>query len=184
MTRPEAVALINSLFESWYPVLLRHACRLTGNLDMAEDVVQDAFFLLYRELARGREVLHPKAWTLCVVRREIGRLVRDYRKEKRPESLERLGEFSTGWVDPDLTALFYDDIVRFFNRLSPRELEILLLRMEALKYREIAAQLGISANSVTTLLNRALRKIQAAVAAPPEAVGIVEAGAHVPKALQ
>ena len=47
--------------------------------------------------------------------------------------------------------------------LSPREEEVLLLRLEALKYREIADHLGISMNSVNTLLARALRKLQTAM---------------------
>jgi RNA polymerase sigma factor (sigma-70 family) len=47
--------------------------------------------------------------------------------------------------------------------LSPREEEVLLLRLEALKYREIAEHLGISMNSVNTLLARALRKLQTAM---------------------
>ena len=46
--------------------------------------------------------------------------------------------------------------------LSPREEEVLLLKLEALKYREIAAQLGISMNSANTLLARALRKLKEA----------------------
>jgi DNA-directed RNA polymerase specialized sigma24 family protein len=41
---------------------------------------------------------------------------------------------------------------------------VLLLRLEALKYREIAEQLGISMNSVNTLLARALRKLEDATA--------------------
>ena len=41
---------------------------------------------------------------------------------------------------------------------------MLLLRPESLKYREIADQLGISMNSVNTLLARALRKLQQAMA--------------------
>jgi transposase len=47
--------------------------------------------------------------------------------------------------------------------LSPREEEVLLLRLEALKYREIADHLGISMNSVNALLARALRKLQTAM---------------------
>lgn len=52
------------------------------------------------------------------------------------------------------------DIRRLLSVLTPREEEVLLLRLEALKYREIADQLGISVNSVNTLLARALRKLQ------------------------
>jgi DNA-directed RNA polymerase specialized sigma24 family protein len=48
--------------------------------------------------------------------------------------------------------------------LTPREEQVLLLRLEALKYREIADQLGSSMNSVNTLLARALRKLQRATA--------------------
>jgi DNA-directed RNA polymerase specialized sigma24 family protein len=47
--------------------------------------------------------------------------------------------------------------------LTSREQEVVLLRMQSLKYREIARLLGISRNSVNTLLARALRKLQAAV---------------------
>jgi RNA polymerase sigma factor (sigma-70 family) len=55
------------------------------------------------------------------------------------------------------------EIRSLLSVLSPREEEVLLLRLEALKYREIADQLGISMNSVNTLLARALRKLQEAV---------------------
>ena len=41
---------------------------------------------------------------------------------------------------------------------------MLLLRLESIKYREVADQLGISMNSVNTLLARALRKLQQAMA--------------------
>jgi RNA polymerase sigma factor (sigma-70 family) len=54
------------------------------------------------------------------------------------------------------------DIRGLLSVLSPREEEVLLLRIESLKYREIAEQLGISINSVNTLLARALRKLQQA----------------------
>ena len=55
------------------------------------------------------------------------------------------------------------DIRNLLSVLSPREEEVLLLRLEALKYREIAEQLGIGMNSVNTLLARALRKLQHAM---------------------
>jgi RNA polymerase sigma factor (sigma-70 family) len=50
-----------------------------------------------------------------------------------------------------------EDIRSLLSVLSPREEEVLLLRLESLKYREIASQLGISMNSVNTLLARALQ---------------------------
>ena len=55
------------------------------------------------------------------------------------------------------------DIRTLLSVLTPREEEVLLLRLDAMKYREIADQLGISMNSVNTLLARALRKLQEAM---------------------
>jgi DNA-directed RNA polymerase specialized sigma24 family protein len=42
--------------------------------------------------------------------------------------------------------------------------EVLLLRAEALTYREIGNELGIAATSVGTLLARALKKLQTSTA--------------------
>ena len=52
------------------------------------------------------------------------------------------------------------DVLSLCSVLSERETEVLSLRLAELKYREIAAELGISSSSVNTLLCRALRKLQ------------------------
>jgi RNA polymerase sigma factor (sigma-70 family) len=57
-----------------------------------------------------------------------------------------------------------DRVRAHMDLLSVREQEVLLLRLESMKYREIAAALGISINSVNTLLARALTKLQTALA--------------------
>jgi RNA polymerase sigma factor (sigma-70 family) len=59
-----------------------------------------------------------------------------------------------------------DSVSELLSVLSRREEEVLLLRLSALKYREIAERLGISGNSVNTLLARAIKKLQKAVSQP------------------
>src|SRR5207245_5433388 len=100
---------------------------------------------------------HPKAWTICVLRRAMNRQIKDRTPHEPLDELELAGETAT-----ELSSLA--DIRSLLSVLSPREEEVLLLRLEALKYREIAEQLGISMNSVNTLLARALRKLQEATA--------------------
>jgi RNA polymerase sigma factor (sigma-70 family) len=48
------------------------------------------------------------------------------------------------------------------SALSPREQEVIFLRLSEMKYRDIAKELGISSSSVNTLLARAVRKLQVA----------------------
>jgi DNA-binding CsgD family transcriptional regulator len=47
-----------------------------------------------------------------------------------------------------------------FSVLTPRETEVMMLRIQVFKYREIADQLKISDKTVAKLLARALRKLQ------------------------
>jgi RNA polymerase sigma factor (sigma-70 family) len=70
MTEEQATAVINALFESHYAPLVRYACRFTGSLPDAEDIVQDAFTQLYRQLREGKSVDNPAGWAVCVVRRQ------------------------------------------------------------------------------------------------------------------
>jgi len=165
MNRDHAAQLVSALYESWYAAAVRYAYRLTASLELAEDVVQESFMLLYRELRHGRAIGNPKGWTLVVIRRQISKQVRSYQSlDPHNLSLELLDSMPSAmpsWKEPGFEE---DDATRLLAILTSRELEVILLRMEALKYREIAGQLGINPNSVNTLLARALRKLQKAVA--------------------
>jgi RNA polymerase sigma-70 factor (ECF subfamily) len=153
----DATDLVTALFDRWYMAMVRFAVRTTANYDFAEDLAQDTFMQLYQALRAGKNIEHPKAWTMCVLRRTMNRQMQDRRLQEPLDELELAGEAVTAMSD-------FEDIRHLLWVLSPREEEVLLLRLEALKYREIADQLGISMNSVNTLLARALRKLQQAAA--------------------
>jgi RNA polymerase sigma factor (sigma-70 family) len=153
----DATDLVTGLFDRWYMSLVRYAVRTTANYDLAEDLAQDTFMQMYQALRAGKNIEHPKAWTICVLRRTMNRQMQARRLQEPLDELEIAGEAVTEMS-------VFADIRSLLRVLSPREEEVLLLRLEALKYREIADQLGISMNSVNTLLARALRKLQQATA--------------------
>jgi RNA polymerase sigma-70 factor (ECF subfamily) len=154
MNRQEATDLVTSLFESWYSALVRYACRLTGSQAGAQDAVQQAFMDLYSALIEGQQIRYPKAWTICVLRRGIAA---NWEGLSETEPLSSLNGHTFASVQPDHCA---GDVPKLLSYLTPREQEVLMLRMEAYKYREIAQSLGISPNSVNTLLSRAITKLQ------------------------
>jgi RNA polymerase sigma-70 factor (ECF subfamily) len=151
----DATDLVTALFGRWYMSLVRYALRTTANYELAEDLAQDTFMQLYQALRADKSIDHPKAWTICVLRRAMNRQMKDRALHEPLDELEIVGEIVTEGSG-------IADIRNLLSVLSPREEEVLLLRLEALKYREIADQLGISMNSVNTLLARALRKLQGA----------------------
>jgi RNA polymerase sigma factor (sigma-70 family) len=165
MDRQQASDLVTSLFESWYPALVRYAYLVTGSSAAAQDAVQQSFMALYRALVQGQQIAYPKAWTLCVLRREIAA---SWEESADTEPLGALDDYTLAHMDPEIHG---ENIPKLLSCLTPREQEVLMLRMEAYKYREIAELLGISPNSVTTLLSRAINKLQKLIRTPRDGCG-------------
>jgi RNA polymerase sigma-70 factor (ECF subfamily) len=163
MNQEDATRTVNQLFESWGPFLLRYAVRMTRSFEVADDVVQEAFLALFRDLRAGRRIDNPKAWTLGAVRNQVrkhARYARHHGEDLSPSDVLDLMPAPPRW--PDVAADFDDGAPLGLSLLSGREEEVLLLRLQSLKYREIALQLGIGTKSVCTLLARAVKKLQIA----------------------
>lgn len=167
MDEHQATEVVTSFYSSFYPSLVRYATHITGSRDMAQDIVQEAFMRLYRTLRLNRDVENPKAWAFAVVRHESFARLRQRNDERLArESLDVLEDLPMGrWSEP--AGFEGNDVARLLSLLSKREQEALLLRMEGLKYREIGGELGLSIQSVSTLLSRALRKLQVVLGCTP-----------------
>jgi RNA polymerase sigma-70 factor (ECF subfamily) len=176
---------VSGLFAEWYGPLVRFAFRSTGSLDAAEDVVQASFTELYRALLQGRSIENPKGWTLCVVRREIVDRAREQKRHGGPFlALSDVEGLASPHVRPDFSWSAEADITRLLAGLSQREEQVLLLRAQAMKYRQIADELKIGINSVKTLLARAIRKMQQTSAAGRGQNGSKRDDDTIPTALQ
>jgi len=159
MTREEAERLTAALFEEWAPTVVRYATHITGSRETSEDAVQEAFLSLYKELRSERRIENPKGWTLRAVRNQLSK---QWRRERRPvvaldpEQLHELPDVRGESEEPPE----WDEVAPLLSTLTDREEEVILLRVQAMKYREIAAELNISSKSVATLLARALKKLR------------------------
>ena len=164
MDRADAERIVTELFNSTYSATVRYAAHRCGSRDLAEDLVQDAFGALYARLREGVCIQRPRAWLLKTVHNRICKTW--HKAQEQPErGISRLDleAFPVPADDFDgFTESARDYFVEFLSRLASREREVILLRAQGLRYREIASQLGISSNSVGTLLLRAMRKMRAA----------------------
>lgn len=159
----EAAKVIDALYESWAPSLFRYAYRLSHSPVVSEDLVQEAFFSLYQEIRKGRVIENRRGWTLMVVRNQFSKLERQ--SNRHPEDLQPpdfFDEMQASDSAPADSSGEPDDVLSLLSQLSSRESEVLLLRLQSIKYKDIAKQLGISDKTVSTLLARALRKMRLA----------------------
>lgn len=162
MDRHEAAKVVTDLFDSGYSSLVRYGFHCCGSVALAEEFAQEAFTALYKNLREGEEIRHPRAWLVKTVRNQLGK---HWRRQKHGEQLVPNSDFDmlagttddTGEMGPEPLKL-----PEYFSLLSGREEEALVLRVKGLRYRQIAEQMGVTTNSVGTLILRAVRKIRAA----------------------
>ena len=146
------------LFNAHFRRLFRYLDRLSGEPELAADLVQEAFVRLYQ---RGALPDAPEAWLITVA-------MNLFRNEKstRSRRLRLLTETRSEGVlsdpppAPDAHVAGDEPRARVratLDRLPERERRMLLLRAEGYGYREIAAALGLNEASVGVLLARAKR---------------------------
>lgn len=156
----------NKLFRAYYAPLCRYACPLAdGNLDEAEDIVQQVFVKFWEQRTTLDVQWSVKAYLYKMVHNRCLNRLRDVRvreqyKAYNAEQLERTHD-----QPPDGEAELSERIQKALSTLPTECRRIFeLSRFEELKYREIADQLGISIKTVETQMGKALRLMRVALA--------------------
>jgi RNA polymerase sigma factor (sigma-70 family) len=151
------------LFARHHEELLRYVARFTGDADLAEDVVQDAFVRLAERPPHKDDQL--RAWLYRVATNLAIDATRGARR--RLKLVEgRAGELPMADPPPDPAAQLVREEQRQKVRaalalLSEKERAVLLMREEGFAHREIAVAVGTTTGSVGTMIARALEKLAA-----------------------
>lgn len=156
----------DTLFRTYYEPLCHYAGSLTdGDLDEAEDLVQQTFVKLWEQRTAFEVQWSVKAYLYKMVHNRCLNRLRDARtrdkyKAYNAEQLEQGHEH-----DPGAASELNDRILQALTALPPECRRIFeLSRFEELKYREIADQLGISIKTVETQMGKALRLMRTELA--------------------
>ncbi len=149
--------LVSALFDIQRRGMLRYLIHEGASLSQAEDIVQDAFIELYASLRSGKSIEHPRPWLLTVARHAF---------LKHCNANRRLDQFDESSATDMCSSLQIagpeppqDDLERMLSVLTPRERQVITLRLSGLKYREIAAELNISIKTANTFLTRGLMRL-------------------------
>ncbi len=150
------------LFESHFARLHRVVDRLSGDSELAADVVQEAFVRLYR---RGSMPDVPAAWVITVALNRF-RNERTTRSRRLRLLTPARSEHALGDPPPTpeqaMNALDSRRHVRSaLDRLPERDRHLLLLHAEGYRYREIATALKLNPASVGVMLARARTSFRA-----------------------
>ena len=148
--------LVDNIFRTLYrPLCLYAAHYLSGDLDAAEDIVQDCFVKLWQHGADN-----PKSFLYTAVRNASI----DYLRRLQPEV--------TSFEPHDLDGIISDDeavdrskeeahIWEVIDELPTRCREIFLMsKHDGMTYAEIADEMGLSVKTVEHQISKALHRLR------------------------
>jgi len=144
------------------------AYRVLRDVDRAEDAVQDALVIAWRDLRGLRDPDRFDAWS----HRLLVRICIDQasRERRRAANLRMLPIDGPAAPDDTLTMADRDQLERGFRRLSPEQRAILVLHhYEGYAPSEIAELLGIPPGTARSRLHHAHRAMRAALDADARA---------------
>jgi RNA polymerase sigma factor (sigma-70 family) len=141
----------------YHGTLYKHAFWMTGNQDLAMDMVQEAFFQAWLSMESLQDSSKALPWLLTILRRTIYREQRySYR---HAETVAQLNQMDTRVTQTDAYPLL--EIYSTLESLSPNQREVFLLHhLHGFSYEEISSQLEIPLGTVMSRLSRARDTLQ------------------------
>ena len=156
--RSAFVDLINPRVDRLFAI----AQRILRDVDRAEDALQDALVIAWRDVRALRDPDRFDAWIHRVVVREC--IDHATRERRRVANLRVLPVDGPAAPDDLLTLADRDQLERGFRRLSPEQRAILVLHhYEGYTPSEIAEVLGIPPGTARSRLHHAHRAMRAAL---------------------
>lgn len=152
-------AAFAALVDRYNDLLYRHAVRMLGQADDAEDVVQSAWIKAFRNLRKCRDPERFGAWVFRIGANACKDAVKAKRRGIVP--LESVAELESRDGD---TATRLDQRRRLASalaRLAPDQREAFLLKhMEGWSYEEMADRLGVRVSALKMRVHRAREELQ------------------------
>jgi RNA polymerase sigma-70 factor, ECF subfamily len=160
---------VMELFEQFRDPLLRYALSFGIPVHDAEEIVQEVFLSLFRHLQLRRSRQNLRGWIFRVAHNLTLKQRRANQRRANENSRDRLASGMAIAEEPSdpspspeeqlSSAQRRERLLAVVHALPEADQDCLWMRAEGLRYREIAAVLGISLGAVSISLTRSLARL-------------------------
>jgi RNA polymerase sigma-70 factor (ECF subfamily) len=161
------------------PRLRRYARVLTGDINRADDLVQDTLARAWEKRQLWRAGSDLRAWLFTIMHNVHVNQFSIRRRELAESSLDADDGPAAGWQIPvratQSDRIELNEVLLQIGRLPTDQREVLILAaVEELRYEDIARVQGVPIGTVMSRLNRAREKLRRMNADAPAAFKVVK----------
>jgi RNA polymerase sigma-70 factor (ECF subfamily) len=153
---------VGGLYEESRDDVYRYLLTLGLYPPAAQEAAQEVFLRLYEVLRKGERIQNPRAWVFRVAH-NLGLKTRARQGAETPFDPDVGQRLMAVTETPESQLMERERMSRFHRAvegLSEQQRRCLFLRLEGLRYPEIASALGISASAVGEFLRRATARLR------------------------
>ncbi|MDE7074306.1 MAG: sigma-70 family RNA polymerase sigma factor [Odoribacter sp.] len=154
------------LFDIWYKPMCVYAMNYIDSFDDAEDIVQNILAMFWMKYSKERFEGSLKSYLFAAVQYDCVRCLKRQRRHLNVDALPEEGE-GEAFVVPEAEEEErygeedYRRLMEEIEKLPEQARRIFtLVVLEDRKYKEVAAMLGISVNTVKTSLSRSFKRLR------------------------
>lgn len=152
------IKAFKQFFEGFYPSVCIFARKYVKDIDLAEDIAQEAFIEFWKSKGDFADNKAVKGFVYTVTRNKCLNHIKI--QQIRDHILKN--EYSTEeyFYDLILEEETYRIVHQAVNKLAPQTRNIILLSLEGKKNQEIADHLEVSVNTIKTLKKNAYKELR------------------------
>ena len=155
------IKAFEELFRCYYFPLCCYAAGITGQMEVAEEIVEELFYVLWKDREQLQIFQSVKSYLYRAVRNKALQYCEHEEVRNRYRDTVMATSPSESSIDPH-QQMEYEELQKLINttlaKLSVRRRRIFEMhRMEGRKYGEIASLLSISVKTVEAEMTKALR---------------------------
>jgi len=156
----------SDLLVTQIPRLRRYARALTGDVNRADDLVQDCLARALTRLKLWKPGTDMRAWLFTIMHNLF---VSECRRQSRQPDITAFDTCDVpGPYDNSDTDVRLSELQTGLQHLAPEQSEVLLLvSIEGFSYREVAAVLGIPNGTVMSRLHRGRQELRKSMSDEP-----------------